>query len=292
VSPITIGYLGPAGTFTQQALTLYLSRLSQSASDGVFTPEHSILALFEGLKHGKYTQIIVPIENSIEGSVNTTMDLMYQYEGLWLNEEIILPITQCLFAKTQLPYDQIQHIISHPQALAQCHEFIQAHAPLAQVHIAPSTASAAEWLQKGTLETDYKTPNIAVIGNKELGTTYGLTMLANEINDKKNNLTRFLVISQSKTASTGKDKTSIVVSAIKDRPGGLVELLAEFSNRRINLSRIVSRPTQNVLGEYLFFIDCDGHQDDPEVKEALSAVKRNASVFKLLGSYRQDPIQC
>ena len=117
-------------------------------------------------------------------------------------------------------------------------------------------------------------------------------MIEEGVNDKKNNLTRFLVVSTHKTPSTGCDKTSIVLSAIKDKPGGLVELLGEFSKRNINLSRIVSRPTQTVLGEYLFFIDCDGHQDDDTVKDALVSVKKNASVFKLLGSYQQDTHSC
>jgi prephenate dehydratase len=286
---MAIGYLGPAGTFTEQALHLYLAREGSVVPS---TPENSIVDLFEGLKAGKYSQIIVPIENSIEGSVNATMDLLYQYEGLFLNKEIVLPIHQCLLAKTQLPLDQIVHIASHPQALAQCRDYLHDNLPKAQTHLTPSTAAAAEWATNGTLETEYKSDKIAVIGNKELIQHYPLVILAESINDKKNNLTRFLVVSTTKTPSTGCDKTSIVVSAIKDKPGGLVELLGEFSKRNINLSRIVSRPTQTVLGEYLFFIDCDGHQDDDLVKEALIAVKKNASVFKLLGSYQQDIQVC
>ncbi len=286
---MAIGYLGPAGTFTEQALHLYLSRTGSKAPH---TPENSIVELFEGLKAGKFERIIVPIENSIEGSVHATMDLLYQYEGLFLNQEIVLPINQCLMAKSKLAPDQIEHVASHPQALAQCREYLHSHLPKAQTHPTPSTAAAAEWATNGSLEREYKTDKIAVIGNKELSHHYPLIMIAEGISDKKNNLTRFLVVSTQKTPSTGCDKTSIVVSAIKDKPGGLVELLGEFSKRNINLSRIVSRPTQTVLGEYLFFIDCDGHQDDLSVKEALVSVKKNASVFKLLGSYEQDTIAC
>lgn len=279
-----IGFLGPKGTFTEKAIQYYISHEDKN---GIAQDTPSIINLFDQLKTGVLDKIIVPIENSIEGSVNVTMDLLSKSEGVFINSEIILPIKQCLLSNTSLKLDEIEHIVSHPQAIAQCRDFCHKNLPNTQTHEAPSTAVAAEWLVKGVLAEQHSSKKIAVIGNVDLVETYNLNLIASEINDNKNNHTRFIVLSKTQCAPAKDMKTSLIVSAIKDRPGGLVELLNEFSSRNINLSRIVSRPTQNVLGEYLFFIDCDGSLSEPHIKEAVDSVKKNASYFKLLGSFKQ-----
>lgn len=272
---MTIGYLGPAGTFTELAFKKFCT-LNKLPQEGV--QASSIWDLFELFNQKKCDVIIVPIENSIEGSVSTTMDLISTTENIYIQQEIVLPIKHCLFAKKKMALSEITSVVSHPQALSQCQHYLRQHLSKAQAIPASSTAKAAEFLG------DYE----AVIGSTELGKLYNLELLAEGINDQKNNQTRFVAIGRTTTEPTGNDKTSIIISSIKDKPGGLVDMLTAFAKRNINLTRIESRPTRNVLGEYLFYIDCEGHEKDPLVLEALTEIKKEASYFKKLGSYKKD----
>lgn len=272
---MTIGYLGPSGTFTELAFKKFCT-LNKLPDDGV--QASSIWDLFELFNLKKCDIIIVPIENSIEGSVSTTMDLISTIENIYIQQEIVLPIKHCLFAKKKVALSEITSVVSHPQALSQCQHYLRQNLSKAHAIPASSTAKAAEFLG------DYE----AIIGSQELGELYDLEVLAEGINDQKNNQTRFVAIGRTATEPTGNDKTSIIISSIKDKPGGLVDMLTAFAKRNINLTRIESRPTRNVLGEYLFYIDCEGHEKDPLVLEALTEIKKEASYFKKLGSYKKD----
>jgi prephenate dehydratase len=278
-----IGYLGPKGTFTESALNKYITKKNLPGIERVEAT--SIVDLFDLFINKTCDEIIVPIENSLEGSVNTTIDLLNKTEGVHLKEEIILPIQHYLFAKEPYKVSEITDVLSHPQALAQCADYLRHHLPNVRKNATTSTAQAAEMLDSVMFQENKKT---AAIGNKDLGKIYNLHIIDQEINDQKSNQTRFMVIARSGTEPTGYDMTSVILSSIKDKPGGLVELLGEFSSRKINLTRIESRPTRHVLGEYLFFIDCEGHEKDAPVRDALAAIKQKASYFKKLGSFKRD----
>ncbi|MFC1755000.1 prephenate dehydratase [Thermoproteota archaeon] len=322
-----IGYLGPKGTFTETALNKYLERNRISAS--VYAA-HSIFELFKGLNSHEYNEIIIPIENSVEGNVNASLDLMVQTSGMYFKEEIILLIKQALLAKEQFDLSEITDIVSHPQPFAQCQEFIKTYLPQANTHHVTSTALAAEMVahdrfcvdehaysmgnssskvDAGIKMGEEKNPvnqksscisaesgsfhgscpvTVAVIGNEALADIYNLKLLKKDIQDYLNNSTRFIVVANKQTKPTGKDKTSFVFSTRQDKPGGLYSILGEFAERQINLTRITSRPTKNGLGEYLFFLDCEGHAEEPAIASALNAVQKKASYFKLLGSYKKD----
>lgn len=286
---MTFGYLGPKGTFTQSALGVYLSRhtdFSHVATEGFST----ISDLFFELGQGRLDAIVIPFENSIGGSVNDSLDLLIQYDGVFIQEEIVLKINQCLLAQKGRSIDEITDVVSHSQALSQSQSFLRLSLGNAQRHVTSSTAKAAQ------LVADHDTARlglssqavIAAIGNKELASVYDLDVLAEGINDTSYNFTRFVVVSRAKAPRTGHDKTSLLFSTLKDKPGGLVTVLTEFSKRDLNLTRISSHPMKTFLGDYLFFIDFEGHIEDPLVAEAVNAVKDYASYFKWIGSYRQD----
>jgi prephenate dehydratase len=277
----TIGYLGPKGTFTESALTTYLNRHHRADSP---VSINSISDLFASFKSGNVDRIIVPVENSIEGSVTISLDHLVQGENTWIAGEVILPIKQCLLTKAGIDIHQITDVYSHSQPLAQCRSFLTEQLKSAQTHTVSSTAVAAEKVaEKGNGEG---VP--AVIGNAALAIHYDLEILKDNINDYKHNMTRFVVLSRGESEPSGSDKTSIVFSTKKDQPGSLVDVLNEFSKHNINLTRISSRPTKGFLGEYLFFLDFLGHVKEESIEVILSAIKNKTSYYKYLGSYPID----
>jgi len=280
-----IGYLGPRGTFTEEALNSYVDSHDLAVET---IPEQTIVSLFKGFEIGDFDLVIVPIENSVEGSVTTSLDQMVQSPDAVIIAEIVIPIHHYLLANTEGPADEVTDIFSHSQAIAQCQEYLAEHCPNAVIHSTTSTAQAAQEVAGLTGER-----RAAAIGNRALSDLYGLRIVAERINDFPNNTTRFVLLSRDASAPTGSDKTSLVFSAKKDQPGSLHTVLGEFASRGINLTRISSRPTKSVLGEYLFFIDFLGHKDDPEIKAAISDIQARASFFKWLGSYpiNQSPVE-
>ncbi len=282
-----MAYLGPPGTFSNMALDVYLKRHNMLADP---MPASSIFDLFTWLSEKKCDEIIVPVENSVEGSVTTTLDLMIQSENVVVNAELSIEVVHCLMSLPGCRIESITDIMSHPQVLAQCSHYIHQKFPKVRTHQTSSTAVAVEQMVKGAISPDLENPIVAVIGNRELATLYGLDILDSSVNDYPNNRTRFAVIGYEQTHSTGQDKTSVILSTTKDKSGGLYEVLGEFADRDINLTKISSRPTKEVLGEYLFFIDFEGHNEDKKVKDTLDAIKLKTSYFKNLGSYRRDTI--
>lgn len=284
---IKIGFLGPKGTFSQEAVRYYLhtshnsiDKLPNDSKDRLIEQDYSsIKEIFISLQKGELTEGIVPTENSIEGAVNETLDLLASDINLYIKGEIIIPIKQNLLVKEGTRIDDIKYVLSHPQPVGQCGKFISRKLPHAEISLVYSTARAAEIVSNG--EYGLKA---AAIGSSIAANVYGLKILAENIQDNDNNYTRFVIISNKDSERTGKDKTSLVFST-ENRPGSLYRILDIFNLWDINMTRIESRPSKKQLGEYIFFVDIEGHREEDDVKDALMMVKRKTSFFKLLGSY-------
>ena len=267
----TIAYLGPAGTFTEEASLAY-------APDSCRLPFSSIPSVAEAVSKEKVNEGIVPIENSVEGSVTDTLDILISDPKLRIRKEIVLPIEHCLLSKPDTEIQNIKNIYSHPQALAQCRMFLDKFFPNSQWVAALSTASAVEQM----METN--SPSGA-IGNYRCAKLYGAQILEYSIQDSPNNLTRFIVLAKNDHPQTGTDKTSLCFSFDEDEPGLLYQVMGIFANRGINLTKVESRPTKQNLGRYIFLIDLDGHKQDKMISEALVSLTDVVSNFKILGSY-------
>jgi len=271
-----LGYLGPPGTFTEEAL---LSLPEARGADAVaYATVPDVVAAVES---GDCEAGVVPIENSIEGSVNVTLDtLAFDNDGVQIRGEIVRPIRHALLAKEGTALADIKGVVSHPHATAQCREYLAANLPNAAVHAANSTAEAAQIVaDRGPIEP------WAAIGTTLAAELYGLAVLAEDIEDRAENSTRFVVLGRSRHEPTGSDKSSLVCYIEKDRPGSLLAILHEFSDRQINLTKLESRPTKEKLGEYCFFIDMEGHADEPPVRYAIESLRTKILQVKVLGSY-------
>ena len=268
--PMTVSYLGPQGTFSEEAA---LNRFGNSITT---VPCESIDEVFHKVESGSTNYGIVPVENSNEGVVGKTLDLLLQ-TSLKVCGEILLPIHQCLLTQNSDP-EQIKKIYSHPQSLAQCHEWLNTNFPLPRVKrvIAASNAHAA------MVAAEDK--SVAAIASKKAAEVYKLSLYAENIEDDPKNTTRFLVIGTQDIAPSGKDKTSLAMSA-KNRPGAIHELLSPLAQHGVSMSRLESRPSRSDLWEYVFFADIKGHQQNEKVTKALDEIREKAIFLKILGSY-------
>lgn len=264
-----IGYLGPEGTFSHEAVLNYVN------DDSTIIPFDNIIHIFESLEKGDIDEAVVPMENSTEGSVLVTLDAL-TYFDLNIVNELELPIKHNLLAQKGTSLDDIIVICSHQQALAQCRHYINTINK--EVHAMPSTANAARYVTEIS--------SAAVIGNRILSEKYDLAILEKNIQDYDNNVTRFVVISRKSFEEiTGCDKTSIVISLKGDKPGGLYEILRVFAENDINLTKIESRPSKEGMGKYLFFIDMQGHKNEPHINKTLTIIESKVNKLKILGSY-------
>lgn len=275
---LKVGYLGPEGTFSEEASHLYLRKIRNAD----LIPYATFFDVLFAVDRGKIDEGIMPIENSIEGTVGIVTDMLVSDVNLKILQELVLPVYQHLLARPGIKISQITDVISHPQAIDQCKGFLRKHLPHATIHLSHSTAEAA--MQVATTLQGGKRV-FASIGPKASAKLYGLNVLAEKMNDYRGNMTRFVVVAKKDHKRTGDDKTSIVFSIAKDKPGGLYNILGEFAIRNINLTKIESRPSKRALGDYFFFIDLLGHRTDKPVKEALTEVQRKVAFFKMLGSY-------
>ncbi|MFC1767203.1 prephenate dehydratase [Candidatus Margulisiibacteriota bacterium] len=279
-----VGYLGPEGTFSEEAGALYKKKIGKAK----FIPYSSIHALLKAVDRGSVHEGVVPIENSVEGTIGVVSDMLVNDVDLKITQELILPVKHHLLTKKKVPLGKITDVISHPQAIDQCKHYLRKKLPKVQIHFAYSTAEAARSVAE-VVEVDLKGSKkrdiFAAIGTLAAAKLYKLAIVDKEINDYKDNMTRFLALSKKDHPPTGNDKTSIVFSTLRDHPGGLHNILGEFAMRGINLTKIESRPTKRTLGDYFFFIDLQGHRTDPVVLEALEDIKKKASFVKILGSY-------
>jgi len=268
-------FLGPRGTFTEEAL-----RASAPAPlDEVPYPSiyETVMAV-----HERATDLaIVPIENSLEGAVTTTLDLLAgEADDLRIAAEVVFGVRHCLIAREELPLEQIERVVSHPQATAQCARFLRERLPQAERTAAGSTAEAVRVVAEGGRAW-------AALGSRLAAELYGGTVLAEGVEDHPDNETRFVWLAPAGTELWGNpDKTSIVFWGFNDvSPGALVDVLTELSSRSINLTKIESRPRRMGLGHYMFFADLEGSDSDPRVVEALRALRGRVQVMKVLGSY-------
>ena len=266
-----VAYLGPAGTFTEQAAR-------QHAPNGELQPFPSITGVALAVTSGMAEEGVVPIENSLEGSVNDTLDILIRQEGLFICKELVIPINHCLMAQSGTKVSDIKVVFSHPQALGQCRQFLERCIPNAQLVASLSTAAAVEDM-KGSKVT------AAAIAPQRAAELNQVEVLARGLQGNSSNVTRFVVLSGSDYEPTGTDKTSLCFSFSGDSPGLLYNVLGEFSSRNINLAKVESRPSKQSLGEYIFLIDVHGHREDASVREAIAGLERQTSVLKVFGSY-------
>lgn len=267
-----IGYLGPAGTFCHEATVRYLN-----SEIGVELIDYSnIPALAAAIGNRALDEGVVPVENSWEGTVNLTLDSLSAEANTAIKGEVVLPIRHYLLAADSVDAGSIKKVLSHPQALAQCRCYLDKNLPGVELEPANSTAEAAR-LVAGRRDW-------AAIGSQRAARAYGLQVIGSEIQDGEVNETRFVVLSQTDGDYTGRDKTSLLFSAAH-RPGSLYEILAEFAGRGINLSKIESRPAKRKLGEYIFFVDIEGHRTEPEIWAAIEAARQRTGWLRVLGSY-------
>ncbi len=269
--PLTVAYLGPQGTFSEEAVT------KRFGSTVTTLACNSIDDVFRKVESGTASYGVVPVENSTEGAVGRTMDLLLQ-TSLTVCGEIELPVHQCLIAQ-QTDLTAIQKIYSHPQSFAQCLGWLNKHLPNLQAIARIDTASNADAARMAAADK-----NAAAIAGKKAADVFGLTICAKNIEDDPNNTTRFLVIGIQQVSASGKDKTSIVTST-SNRPGAIHELLAPFARYQVSMNRLESRPSRRGLWEYVFFIDIEGHQQNENVAKALEEIRNKATFLKILGSY-------
>lgn len=271
-----IGYLGPSGTFTEEALLKYTGN---DCSERVACA--TINAVFRGVADGSLDLGLVPMENSTEGSVHLTLDLLAGDYDLKISGEIIMPISHHLIARAGTPVGQVTRVLSHPQALAQCRNYIEKNLPGIEAVPVTSTAEAVRTIANSQEPW-------AAVGNARAAEIHGLSVIASNLQDCRENRTRFVVVGREDLPpAEGAFKTSILFT-ITDRPGGLYEILKEFALRNINLTRIESRPAKRNLGDYVFFVDLAGRREEPDVRECLEAVGKQAATFRILGSYPAD----
>lgn len=264
---LLVGVLGPEGTFSEKAAKRY----RPEASLRYFRDFEEVIAAVEG---GEVDIGVVPLENSLEGSVGMTLDALI-CRDVKITGEINLRVRHCLLGIGRP--GEVKVILSHPQALAQCRGYLKRQFPEAELRTTGSTSHAAKLAQEFS--------EMAAIADAEAAGRYGLSVIERDVQDSDQNVTRFAVVGREAPEPTGRDKTSLVVYLERAEPGSLWEVLGEFAKRRINLTKIESRPSKRGLGDYYFFIDLEGHVKDPQVEEALARIRERAAMTKVLGTY-------
>ena len=266
-----LAYLGPPGTYSEEAAMLY-------DANAELIPATALPGVAQRIHSGDADEGIVPVENSLEGTVTFTADLLIQEMSLKIKSELVLPIHHCLLAKPGGSAEDVEVVYSHPQSLGQCRGYLQRRFPDASLMPSLSNSSAVNDM----LQSERRA--LAIAG-KRAACFFDVQILEEEIEDNHSNATRFIVLAEEDGPPTGKDKTSICFNFDADRPGSLVSVLQEFSNRGINLNKIESRPTRRSLGRYFFLADIEGHRNDEGVRDALHAIEESVSMLKVLGSY-------
>jgi len=268
---VRYAFLGPAGTNSEEAL------LSLGVEDLTPVPCPTIDEVFEAVERGLADAGIVPIENSVEGSVPATLDALAFESKLEIQQEVVLDIHHALVVAPGVDINTVTSVISIPPASGQCRRWLQRHLPGRPIIAANSTAEA---VQRAVAD-----PTLAAIGGSLAAKLYGGDIVEPAIEDYADNQTRFVVIGRGLRPRTGKDKTSLALFMHADRPGTLHMILGEFVYGQINLTKIQSRPTKRQLGDYMFFIDLEGHVDDNNVKTALDCLRLKLREVKVLGCY-------
>lgn len=276
-APLRVAFLGPEGTFTEEAL---FASVAAERVEPVAAP--TVYDCVAAVQSKLADRAIVPIENSLEGSVNATLDaLVFETAEVTIVGEVVHPIRHCLIARMPLARDQIQQVVSHPQASAQCARFIRKELPRATVVSANSTADAVRLVAQSQEPW-------AALGNRLSAEIYGCQVLEDGVEDIAGNETRFVWLARDWTPAPQPGrawKTSVVFWGLPDMPGALVNVLQEFAERQVNLTKIESRPTKERLGRYIFFADLEGDQAEQPIVSALNAVRTRVDTLRVLGSY-------
>jgi len=265
---MTAAYLGPQGTFSQEAAVKHFGGLTTLAPCG------SIDEVFRQVETGAAGYGVVPVENSTEGAIGRTLDLLLSTPAM-ICGEVMLPIRQCLMSRSGR-LDGIRKLYSHVQSFSQCQQWLARNLPRALRVAVVSNAEAARLAARER--------GAAAIGPRTAAALYGLKLLARNIEDEGKNTTRFLVIAEHDAAPSGHDKTSLVMST-RNVPGAMHELLTPLAVNQVSMTRLESRPSRSGLWEYVFYVDIEGHQQDPDVARAFAELKQKASLLKILGSY-------
>lgn len=280
---ITIAHLGPPGTYTEQAAIFYLNQLTLSTGvEAVLCPYPSIPQTLRAIDSNSALLAVVPVENSIEGSVTMTLDTLWLLNNLQIQMGLVMPITHMLIS-CAASLEDLKIVYSHPQALSQCQGWLEQFLPT--VELIPSNSTTEALLQ---IEHNL---TAATISSQRAAQLYNLPILASGINDNPENFTRFLVVSQThkaftlQTNSKKASYSSLAFSLPANSPGALVKALQVFASQDINLSRIESRPTKRSLGEYLFFIDAEADVSEPQMQSAIAELSERTELLKIFGSY-------
>jgi prephenate dehydratase len=271
-------FLGPRGTFSEEAGLLW------AASDDLVAFS-SFPALVSAVETGLADEAVLPIENSIEGAVSTTLDLLIHETALRIAGELALPVRSFLITRPGVRIEDVRVVTSHPQPFGQCRRFLDRCLPGVELVAALSTAAAVREVVEGS--DDHR----AAIGTMRAAELYGGTILAHDIQDVRSNVTRFVVLAPEDAPRTGDDKTSLGFRVRENIPGALHGILSEFAAEHIQLTKIESRPAKGLLGDYVFLIDFEGHRLDPRVARVLERVAAASTMLKIFGSYPRFPLE-
>ncbi|MDW7738601.1 MAG: prephenate dehydratase [Bacillota bacterium] len=266
-----LGFLGPGGTFSEEAAMIYCRKRDMELIEYPTIP-----SVIKAVVDSEVEESIVPLDNNLEGGIAATLDHLVRLSEIYISHEIICPIRQCLMAVEKIKFEDILQVISHPHALGQCAGFLENKFKHAELIPVESTAAAAR------LVSCFQ--DAAAIAPKRAADLFNLCILKEGIQDVVENQTRFIVLSHADHPPTGNDKTSLVMT-IPDGAGSLYKILGFFAERNINLTRIESRPSRQIIGDWLFFIDCEGHRNEPGREELWKSIEGAVPFLKLLGSY-------
>lgn len=268
----TIAYLGPPGTFSEEAARAY------GGSEAEYLPLASMPAVITAIETGAASEGVLPIENVLEGSVTTTLDLLIHETNLRIAGETVIPIRQCLAARAGVKLSEIKVLYAHPQSLGQCRKFVERCLPgVATIASLSNSAAPAEALAD-------ERPAAAISTLRAADLT-GASVLARDIQDRSDNVTRFIALGREDSPPTGDDKTSMCFGFVEDRAGILVETLQELAREHINMTKLESRPSKATLGEYIFLVDINGHREEPRIAAVLTRIRAKTGLFKIFGSY-------
>lgn len=277
-TPHRLAYLGPEATFTEAAAR-------KVPGNGTLVPFPTVPAALDAVRQREVDGAVVPVESSVEGSVNATLDELIRGEPLVIAGEVLLPVAMALMARPGTDLATVRRIVTHPVAEAQCRRWVAAKLPDARITVTTSTAAAAATVAAGEAGPEGRYD--AAIAAPVAAERYALETLATGIGDNPDAVTRFVVVTlpTRPPEPTGADRTSLVAFISDDHPGALLEILEQFATRGVNLTRIESRPTGNGMGRYCFAVDCEGHVADARVGEALVGLRRICADVRFLGSY-------
>lgn len=276
---LSLAYLGPTGTNSETAALTYSDWLAKQQTSIVLNPYPNIASVMQSVGEGEIDRAVVPIENSIEGSVTVVLDTLWRSPQLQVHQELTLPIYHGLLSYAS-SLQQLKTVYSHPQALAQCQQWLESNLPQAQLVPTKSTTEGIKLLTEDS--------TAAVIAAPRASEIYQVPLLELDIKDNPDNCTRFWIVSCE--PSDRGSHLSLAFDLPRNAPGALVEALAIFAQRNINLSKIESRPTKRSLGEYVFYVDLEGDSHDPQIKDALLDLSARTEVLKVFGNYTLLPI--